>query len=433
MPQTSTQNHPGRLLQVDGLRGMAVLLVFFFHAFFVRDSAALSREPAVYSPALRFVFWVAAFGWTGVDLFFVLSGFLITQVLLRAKGAGNYFRTFYLRRALRILPLYYGFLIFTLYAEFRLHATHLDREIWFWLNISNLRTAFNPSLMPALSHFWTLAIEEQFYFVWPAVVYYAKNRSLVVICSAGVVCSIVLRNLPFAQSMQHVYPDFIYRFTIFRLDGLLLGSLLAVLLQNRQVSERLGRFAGVGVVAGAGAVIATICATKSVLPSQWTRLGFTAIALLYVMLLLFCLKNEFVGRIFRSPVLREFGKYSYCIYVIHIFVLARLIGALTSRFAVFRDLHLEAPRLYLACYLTVAFGGLAVAYGLAKLSWMLLEGPILSLNSRFQYARPVKQNATTASGPRTLQPGVSAHVGGPSGRPTVVQIPASAARAGTRQ
>src|SRR5207302_1470520 len=142
------QKWPGIPLALDGLRGLAVISVFIFHS----TVHLIALGPFGYM------------GWLGVDLFFVLSGFLITSILLRARDAENYYKVFFARRALRILPPYYLVLIFALLTT-RYHYPYRI-QIWFWFNLSNLITAFNPMLIPWVSHYWSLAVEEQFYLIW---------------------------------------------------------------------------------------------------------------------------------------------------------------------------------------------------------------------------------------------------------------------------
>ena len=219
---------------LDGLRGVAILMVLLFHVWRVPGGG-------VSGPVSHAIENFASIGWTGVELFFVLSGFLITGILLDARQATNYFRVFYARRVLRIFPLYYLTLIAFFWvwpllahhvAFFQLHGqgTFGPREqLWYWFDLVNLRTAFYPLIIVMLTHCWTLSLEEQFYAVWPVVVRFLRERWLVAGSIAVVVLSPALRALPWVQSMNAVYPNFTYRFTPFNLDTLLTGALLAVL------------------------------------------------------------------------------------------------------------------------------------------------------------------------------------------------------------
>ena len=149
---------------LDVLRGIAILLVFFYHNFSFLQ--------------------VFEFGWIGVDLFFVLSGFLITDILLSSQGGRNFFRNFYARRFLRIFPLYYITLIaFFLLAPYVFSQQNADvvtyyntNQLWFWSHLQNwLFVNKGMSSSPMLSHFWSLAVEEQFYLFWPLIIFILKD------------------------------------------------------------------------------------------------------------------------------------------------------------------------------------------------------------------------------------------------------------------
>ena len=170
----------GHILALDGLRGIAILLVVFSH--FVSNL----RIPAD-GWAWPLVS-IAHAGWAGVDLFFVLSGFLITGILVDARGSSTYFKSFYARRALRILPAYYGFLLAIFVVLPLLHLGAGDNYMlarqhqgWYWLHLTNVMMAIGelPGHGPYPSTlFWSLAVEEQFYLIWPAIVALCSTSTL---------------------------------------------------------------------------------------------------------------------------------------------------------------------------------------------------------------------------------------------------------------
>ena len=191
-----------RLPALDGIRGLAILMIMQYH-FWGLGFGLVER-----APRLGLDRWVASIrelGWTSVDLFFVLSGFLITGLLLDAKArSGHYFRNFYARRSLRIFPLYYLFLAFVLtvaghipflaaYAtipELRAH------QLWFWtygVNVAACVPAIGAQIPVVYTHFWTLAVEEQFYLVWPLVVFTLDVRRLRATCIGMVAVALGLR------------------------------------------------------------------------------------------------------------------------------------------------------------------------------------------------------------------------------------------------
>jgi peptidoglycan/LPS O-acetylase OafA/YrhL len=360
-----------RIPELDGLRGVAILLVFAYHTcssnappFKACCSASAMAMP------LRVLMRIADQGSSGVDLFFVLSGFLITGILLDARGSSNYFRVFYFRRALRIFPVYYLSLIFL----FRLVHPSWREQVWYWLNLSNLRSAFAPQRIPALSHFWSLAVEEQFYLVWPWVVSRFRERRLFLVSLAGIVAATILRNLPAVQQVNVVYDNFIYRFTPFRVDSLLFGALIAI-----AIKKGLSRDGSIKWILGSwicGSALAGL-ATRSA--AGVSRYGFTGTALIASGLVLLCAlwSGHRAVQVFRLRPLRELGRYSYCIYVIHLFVIAVLGDFLRSHFSVTAHPY---PSL-----LAAAAVELCICYGFARLSWALIEGPALSLKRLMKY------------------------------------------------
>ncbi len=165
-----------RVPALDGLRGLAILAVVEFH--FAEGLTNASRpESAIYN--------VFRTGWLGVDLFFVLSGFLITGILSNSKGTPGYFRNFYWRRALRIFPPYYAFLfVFGVLYPLARHRP-LDAPWWHWTYLTNVAIAAGLPVN-SCSHFWSLAIEEQFYLLWPLLIYMLSRKAAMNACIACV-------------------------------------------------------------------------------------------------------------------------------------------------------------------------------------------------------------------------------------------------------
>ncbi|TAK57976.1 MAG: acyltransferase, partial [Dehalococcoidia bacterium] len=187
-----------RLAGLDGVRGIAVLAVMAYHF------ALFAELPTSATWLDSTVATVTNTGWVGVDLFFVLSGFLITGILYDAAAAPTgYFRAFYARRALRILPVYFGFLAVLLWLLPAVHSMQsadfheLRRnQLWFWGFSANIWMAGRQWWQANLygtGHLWSLAIEEQFYIVWPAVVLLSRRRGLMAIAAIAIVVPFVLR------------------------------------------------------------------------------------------------------------------------------------------------------------------------------------------------------------------------------------------------
>ena len=205
-----------RLPALDGLRGIAVLLVLAFHCrYFFPPWMEKSARPTL-----------DVLGWSGVDLFFVLSGYLITGILLDTKDSSSYFRTFYARRSLRIFPLYFSFVAAVLLlAQWRVHG------FWYLTYLSNWQPGHGVN-DGYLSHLWSLAIEEQFYLIWPAVVWFVPPGRLKWICIALAVTAAGLR--PFAGSQDQAA----YRLTPCRMDSLALGAFVAIGMRHFEATLR---------------------------------------------------------------------------------------------------------------------------------------------------------------------------------------------------
>lgn len=209
---------------LDGLRGLAILVVMVGH--FMASVHSTTR-----------VTWVVRqttdAGWIGVDLFFVLSGFLITGILLDAKGDRHYFRNFYARRTLRIFPLYYGVLLLTCVVLPLLFDKPVYRKQgWLWAYAQNVYPLLRhrPFSMPSqlgfqFSHFWSLAVEEHFYLVWPLVVLVANRKCLLRIAAGLIVVAAGLRLTFLACDAPW---ELLYKTTFLRMDALAAGAWVAV-------------------------------------------------------------------------------------------------------------------------------------------------------------------------------------------------------------
>jgi peptidoglycan/LPS O-acetylase OafA/YrhL len=313
----SRQHYPA----LDGLRGVAILLVMTFHFGWAK--------PAVGHPAKLLVFFTN-FGWSGVDLFFVLSGFLITGILLDSKGSPHYFKNFYARRALRIFPAYYAVLAVTLVIlpMFMPYATPglkriLHEQAWLWAYSTNIGIAvhgdwvFNahPLYLVAL---WSLAVEEHFYLVWPTLVSFVSIRTLARVSIAVVLLAPIARALALGAGVPACT---VYCLTPLRADALALGGLLACAYRTPAWLAWLKPRLHWGVIAGAG-LVAIITARRKFFPfidPSVQVLGYSALALFYGSTLLAAVTGSPTGRLGRvlsSRILRIFGKYSYGAYLI---------------------------------------------------------------------------------------------------------------------
>lgn len=370
---------PRHIRALDGIRGFAVILVFCFHAF--------GTGMALDSPISPIFQWAFLRCWIGVDLFFVLSGFLITSILLRTGDAANYYRVFYGRRALRILPLYY-LVMFGGMLALHVHPP-LRFQIWYWLNLSNLVSAFQPMLIPCLSHYWSLAIEEQFYFAWPAVVRKVSSKTLARLSLAAIFSCLVLRNLPTVLAWDHRWPDLVYRLTPFRIDTLCGGALLAVVIYRKVELDKFRWFLRTGCATGAAIFVISSLSSDGVL-----RFGLTGLTLCFTSLLALVLNPEnWTARFFANGFLRRMGMYSYCFYLIHIFVLIHRPFVL--RMLMRAHLTSTIPHVTDILVAAILF---ASTFALCAISYKFFESPILGLKKYLPYRRLEQQNAASVSG-----------------------------------
>ena len=187
----------------------------------------------------------ANIGWGGVDLFFVLSGFLITGILYDAKGAPHYFSNFWMRRVLRISPLYYGVLIAIFFigplicSYSSLVRQHLNEQIWAWAYGLNFYYALPSHVLINvfwLQHFWSLAIEEQFYLIWPFVIFFLKPKTAMCISAFCIGLALLLRVI---LVVDHYDPIVVWNLTPCRMDGLALGCLCALAARNFKLGSLL--------------------------------------------------------------------------------------------------------------------------------------------------------------------------------------------------
>jgi peptidoglycan/LPS O-acetylase OafA/YrhL len=376
--------HPNqRIPALDGVRGLALLTVLVFHTLPVTDHV---------SPVTTIWNALAKSCWVGVDLFFVLSGFLITRVLCESRSSPRYFANFYLRRALRIGPLYFAVLLGAIYlipafipaAQLPpLFPRLIENRFWVFTFLQNFIQARSPHQLPGFGHFWTLAIEEQFYLIWPVIVFYFSRRNLMLLCLA--IC--LLEPLARFLCLHLGYSTWAVRqLTYLRLDTLLFGALLYLLMTETKFHNLLSPRALAASLAGLSlaALIALSCILfkNSFLPYESVStgiLGYSAVAILAAALLYIAIHNRFHARqFFSAPALRWFGKYSYGIYVFSVPCILCFEALIAPRDLIPNPYLLPIAR-FLCC-------GIA-STALAVVSWHVLESPFLRLKSQFFPAR----------------------------------------------
>ena len=372
-----------RVPSVDGLRGLAIILVMLSHFVRAPQSGLLVDR----------IFWrVASVGWCGVDLFFVLSGFLITGILLDGTAAGSSPRNFYARRALRVVPVYYLLLALILFV--RPHFTPADavairdlagNQAWYWGFASNVlitRPGHWESAVPWTLHFWSLSVEEQFYLVWPQLIWLGGQRHAGKLCIAALLVSVVGRFIWWRTTNDLVGS---YVLTPLRFDGLAAGAFVAVGLRSDRLRARLERSAVVVAITSLGifALLAASTPEPGNFQPKMQMLGFPVLAVGFAALLVLALRDG--GRLPRwlnVRLLRSAGRYSYAAYLLHypvIFAVASF-GLLDDALP-----RIAGSQLHSMLLLVLVAGTLS--FVLAWVSWHLLESHALRLKRFFPYGR----------------------------------------------
>lgn len=373
----SISRHPQQIPALDGIRGVAVFWVILFHATQHAQFGDLAPWWERWAhPLLRY-------GWAGVDIFFVLSGFLITRILLHARSKENYFRNFYARRTLRIFPLYYACLLFALFVLPWLwnYPGLTDYEkgwAWYFSYLQNWGVFFqqlDPGAQGILGHLWSLAVEEQFYIVWPWLVWRSAPRKLVWVCVLFVLAG------PFVRAgmlLTGSDPLAVYTSTLARSDSLLAGALIAILLHLGWKTECLQSWAKRIVACSLLGLLGLYVVMGSVtfINKVVLVLGPSLNLALAIGLVLLAVQapGSCIARFFSVSPLRWLGKYSYALYVFHAPVMLWLDAWLGGRrFAESSALN------YIVFVLLAGVASLV----LALLSWNLLERNFLRLKRYF--------------------------------------------------
>lgn len=362
---------------LDGLRAAAVIAVLVFHV-------AVRRLPQDRWDEL--VLMLLKAGWCGVDLFFVLSGFLITGILLDSAARPDYFVRFWWRRALRIFPLYYVYLSLLFAAGLLVpQLAHvlglqglLGAHAWFWLYAQNIKIAFDGEWIEPtglVGHFWSLAVEEQFYLIWPLLVLYLSRRRLLVLSACLIPGALALRVwlTVFADEGTAAYVS-----TPARADALAAGAVLALLVRGaapQATLQGLQRWA-----APFGLVLVALAAFFDGGLDHMGRatqtIGFTGICIASAGLLSHILSSPSgrMTQVLEHPALTKLGRHSYAIYILHN---PLLFGLLIAE----RRLGVGWTSV-LAQVAAESLIVLGASYLFSRLTWTLVEGPALRLKDR---------------------------------------------------
>lgn len=371
---------------LDGLRGIAILLVFVTHMVALPLGSNATGVDGI-------VRALARFGWTGVDLFFVLSGFLITGILLDSRGEPHYWRNYFARRTLRIFPLYYGSLTFLFFLLPHLvhwndpeYATLRANQAWYWTYTVNFLEVLKGVAATPLNtvHFWSLCIEEQFYFFWPFVVLLVSSKALIRVAAYTIAFGIVFRTcFVLVNPLRDAAAAYVL--TPGRLDGLMAGAVLAVRMRELGTLRALRGLASRGMwMAGAALLILAIWRGGFEYHDPATAIiAYPVIATFYASLLVLALANPASSplvRLLSGRRLRQWGKYSYGLYVLHF----PLLGVLDTKLTVLHGSFLTIAGSHLPAVMLRAAIAVPLSYAVAWLSYNLYEKRFLALKRYFE-------------------------------------------------
>jgi peptidoglycan/LPS O-acetylase OafA/YrhL len=367
-----------RIPALDGLRGIAILLVLLWHSVF--------QVNFTQHPLLHRLVGIGRLSWSGVDLFFVLSGFLIGGILLDRRDSATYFKTFYMRRAYRILPLY--FLIVTLcwltfqaghhgwtpYGKLELFKGRVPWWTFFTLTQNMWMAGMGGFSRASLSVTWSLAIEEQFYLTLPFIVRRIAANSLIYLSVGVVFAAAILRAILLAHFPNGGFASYVLMPC--RADALALGVLCAILVRkprswNWLLTHPMWITSGACIL---GACVAWITYMAfPIFTDALYGLEYTVLALFYACVLLIAVtgsatgKRGFVNSILCNNALMKLGVIAYGTYLLHYICINSVL------FLLLRHTNLPPTSIYLGAPLL----GIGVAVCLAGISWRLFEKPLL--------------------------------------------------------
>lgn len=350
---------------LDGLRGIAILLVILHHNF-------------DFIPILKL-------GWIGVDLFFVLSGFLITEILLYKKPKKHFLLNFYARRGLRILPLYYLIVIIffltapylpELHAQYKYYSTH---QVFLWTNTQNWLNILyqKPDNHMLLYHFWSLSLEEQFYLIWPLLIVIIKSQKWLTRTAFIILLSCILLRIISWLYFGEGYTNYQIQ-SATRVDGLCIGSLIALWKYGNPAS--LNKKITATAISIISIHIIVFVLVKLFFPDtpHFRFLGFTSIAAVFGLLVWYSISHKtMLNQYFlNNKYLKWLGKISFGLYVFHWPVLVLFRICFTNRLESY-----GFSRAYSYIFLSVA--AVIVAIGISWISYTLFEKKFLALKDRF--------------------------------------------------
>ncbi len=368
---------------LDGIRALAVLIVCFAHFFQVNENYLYSDSKYLGI----FLFKFSQIGLNGVNLFFILSGFLITRILLNSKDSKNYFKTFYLRRLIRIFPLYYLVLILSFFIlPYFIGIDEpgkniISNQIWLWSYTSNLSSIFffsgwDLSLnFPSFGHFWSLCVEEHFYIFWPFLIYFMSIKNLKKSLKIILICSFLLFLFNKHFDSQLVF----LKWSSIKYSGILsLGGLIAIYDNSSIKSTYIYSISKKTFFP----LLFVFLISSLIIPRNFLYFDFINIIFssLFFSVLIICAinKNKVIEYLFNNRILSFIGKLSYGIYVYH-----GLIRPYLSKYILPQVTHICNESILTIVVYTIISTLISII--IAYVSWILIEKQFLKLKTKFDY------------------------------------------------
>jgi peptidoglycan/LPS O-acetylase OafA/YrhL len=366
---------------LDGVRGLAILLVMIYH-FTVPYHHVLPDSDSM----MVFILF-SKMGWIGVDMFFVLSGYLISSILIDTQSQKHYFKNFYTRRFLRIFPLYYLFLFLLIILlpsisdEFDQKTQIIqENQWWFWMYLVNWKIMMLGDFNEFQSgYMWSLAVEEQFYIVWPIIVFFAKDK-LFKVCLTLLVFTLLSKFLFYYLGFSATS---IYVNTLTHLDGLVVGSIIAAIVRRPAYLIKLKNLLTPLFIFSTIVILILIIRNGTLLfyNAEVVLFGILPSSIIFGVLIVYLIgnkKNGFLHRFFSLRPLRSFGKLCYGLYLFH-----QPIGLLVNQ-KLFYEKGFFLDSLLLSALISIMIS-VSLSYFVAMFSFILFEKPILKLKRFFEY------------------------------------------------
>ena len=363
--------HNSRIKELDGLRGIAILLVVSFH-YINNQLVHVSNLPA------KILSTITSFGWVGVDLFFVLSGFLIGNILIRNKGSKTYFSTFFIRRMLRIVPNYYlligVFLLIGIIPYFSgnyfLTGNRIFPDWTYIAMVHNFFMAFSENMgNDAMSVTWSIGIEEQFYLLFPFLVYYMRTRLLPYFLVLVMVLAFFAR-----MQFEHWIPGYVLLHC--RADALAMGVLIAWFYQRKSLEDVVNRNKRILLLVPCFVIIG--CALLFFIYQDLGSIRNSLFSIFFGFCLLWALtqKTSWYARVLRNKALVAVGTISYSLYLFHYLILGLSHHIAGNK---------EGIGIHDAGDIVVSVIALALSFAVARGIYIFLESPSVQIGKRYKY------------------------------------------------